>query len=108
MASAIVSDRKRQRNSKKRKRCFPEGANLDRVQIIKGWRDPGGEFHERIFDVAVSGDREIDADGRCREDVGSSVEVALATWKNEIGGRGSLARVAGVDCPGVSPDSFPG
>ena len=63
----------------------PDGANLDRVQIIKGWRDASGELHERVFDVAVSGDREIGADGRCREEVGSSVDLAKATWLNSIG-----------------------
>ena len=39
----------------------PDGANLDRIQVIKGWLDDDGEVHERIYDVAVSGDREIDA-----------------------------------------------
>ena len=32
----------------------PDGANLDRVQVIKGWLDAKGETHERIYDVAVS------------------------------------------------------
>ncbi|MEP0146452.1 MAG: DUF3604 domain-containing protein [Tateyamaria sp.] len=51
----------------------PDGANLDRVQIIKGWIDESGETFERIYDVAVSGDREIGEDGRAREPVGSTV-----------------------------------
>ena len=38
----------------------PDGANLDRVQIIKGWLDAQGKTHERIWDVAVSGKRSID------------------------------------------------
>jgi len=63
----------------------PDGANLDRVQIIKGWRDDTGELHERVFDVAVSGDRKIDATGRCLEKVGNSVDLTKATWKNAIG-----------------------
>jgi hypothetical protein len=29
----------------------PESANLDRVQIVKGWLDAAGETHEVIFDV---------------------------------------------------------
>jgi len=63
----------------------PEGANLDRVQIIKGWLDLKNEVHERIFDVAVSGGRTIGADGRCTTPVGNTVDVPNATWKNTIG-----------------------
>jgi len=61
------------------------GANLDRIQIIKGWVDKDGKSQERIYDVAVSGGRKIDADGRCRTPVGSTVDVAAATWTNTIG-----------------------
>ncbi len=63
----------------------PDGANLDRMQIIRGWLDPGGEVHERIFDVAVSGDRKIGANGRCQTPVGDTVNVANATYTNSIG-----------------------
>ena len=63
----------------------PEGGNLDRVQIIKGWLDAKNEVHERIFDVAVSGGRKIDADGRCKVSVGNTVDVPNATYKNTIG-----------------------
>jgi hypothetical protein len=63
----------------------PIGANLDRIQIIKGWLDKDGKTQERIYDVAVSGGRKIDADGRCKAAVGSSVDVANATWTNTIG-----------------------
>ena len=62
-----------------------DGANLDRVQIIKGWVDSKGEMHERIYDVAVSDGRTIDADGRCREVVGNTVEIQKATYSNSIG-----------------------
>ena len=61
------------------------GANLDRIQIIKGWVDNNGQLQERIYDVAVSGGRTIEADGRCKTEVGSTVDVANATWTNTIG-----------------------
>ncbi len=63
----------------------PDGANLDRVQIIKGWLDAQGETHERIYDVAVSGDRQVGADGRAKEPVGSTVDIDTATYTNTIG-----------------------
>jgi hypothetical protein len=63
----------------------PEGANLDRIQIVKQWMGEAGERRERIFDVAVSGGRTIGADGRCREPVGDTVDVKTATYRNTIG-----------------------
>jgi hypothetical protein len=62
-----------------------DGANLDRVQIIKGWLDSKGETHERIYDVAVSGDRIIDAAGRSKTPVGNTVDIADASYTNTIG-----------------------
>ncbi len=63
----------------------PDGANLDRIQIIKGWVDKKGETHERIFDVAVSDNRMIGPDGRCKKPVGSTVDLDKATYTNTIG-----------------------
>jgi hypothetical protein len=63
----------------------PIGANLDRVQIVKGWIDSARKTHERIYDVAVSGGRTIGADGRCAQSVGSTVDGKKATWTNTIG-----------------------
>jgi hypothetical protein len=63
----------------------PDGANLDRVQIIKGWIDKKGNSFERVYDIAVSGDRAIGADGRAREAVGNTVDVEKATYTNTIG-----------------------
>jgi len=63
----------------------PDGANLDRVQIIKGWLDAAGETHERVYDVAVSDDRTIGPDGRCKTPVGNTVDVANASYTNAIG-----------------------
>ncbi len=63
----------------------PDGANLDRIQIIKGWLDDDGDTHERIYDVAVSGGREIGADGRAHEPVGNTVDIETASYTNTIG-----------------------
>ena len=63
----------------------PDGPNLDRIQIIKGWLGKDGKAQERIFDVAVSGGRKIGPDGRCKTSVGSTVDVANATYTNTIG-----------------------
>jgi hypothetical protein len=62
-----------------------DGANLDRVQIIKGWLDKAGETHERIYDIAVSDRRKIGPDGRCKTPVGNTVNVADASYTNTIG-----------------------
>jgi len=62
-----------------------DGANLDRIQIVKGWLGADGKTQERVYDVAVSGGRKIDADGRCRTPVGDTVDVDNATWTNTIG-----------------------
>lgn len=62
----------------------PIGANLDRIQIIKGWLDGKNELHEKIFDVAWSDDRKPGADGKLPS-VGNTVDEANATWTNTIG-----------------------
>ncbi|MEE4273650.1 MAG: DUF3604 domain-containing protein [Thermoanaerobaculales bacterium] len=62
----------------------PDGANLDRVQIIKGWVDADGELHETIVDVAWSGDRVRSADGKLPA-VGNSVDLTTALYTNSIG-----------------------
>jgi len=63
----------------------PIGANLDRLQIIKGWLDAAGKLHEKIYDVAVSDGRTIGADGRCKTPVGNTVDLQAASWLNTIG-----------------------
>ncbi len=62
----------------------PEGANLDRVQVVKGWLDAGGETHEAIYDVAWSGDRQPDEQGKVPA-VGNTVNLDDATYTNAIG-----------------------
>jgi hypothetical protein len=61
-----------------------DGANLDRIQIVKGWLDATGATHEKIYDVAWSGDRQPGADGKLPA-VGNTVDVAQATYTNAIG-----------------------
>ena len=61
----------------------PIGANLDRIQIIKGWYD-GKDLHEKVYDVAWSGDRQPGADGKLPP-VGNTVDIQNATWVNTIG-----------------------
>ena len=63
----------------------PIGANLDRIQIVKGWLDAKGELHEQVYDVAWSGDRKPDPKTGKVPSVGSTVDVANATWTNTIG-----------------------
>jgi hypothetical protein len=62
----------------------PDNANLDRVQVIKGWLDKAGKTHERIYDVACSDNRKI-VKRRCEKPVGSTVNVADASYTNTIG-----------------------
>ena len=63
----------------------PIGANLDRIQIVKGWLAEDGTTGERVYDVAVSDGRTIGRDGRCKKPVGSTVDVKNANWTNTIG-----------------------
>jgi len=60
------------------------GANLDRVQIVKGWLDEQGDSHEQVFDVAWSGDRQLNSKGKLPT-VGNTVDLSVPTWSNSIG-----------------------
>lgn len=62
----------------------PIGANLDRVQVIKGWLDTDGSLREKVYDVAWSGDRAPDADGNLPP-VGDTVDLETGSWTNTIG-----------------------
>ena len=63
----------------------PDAANLDQVQIIKGWIDEQGETHEQIFYVALSDDRSVDPETGLPEPVGSTVDLDNVTFTNTIG-----------------------
>ena len=62
----------------------PIGANLDRIQIVKGWLGADGELQEEVYDVAWSGDRVPGEDDRLPL-VGTTVDIGNATWTNTIG-----------------------
>lgn len=63
----------------------PDGPNLDRVQVIKGWLDSKGQLQERVYDVAWSGSRKPDPQTGKVPAVGSTVKVATAEYDNSIG-----------------------
>ncbi len=62
----------------------PDGANLDRVQVVKGYLDSDGELQEKIFEVAFAGERTLDASGKLPA-IGNTVDVAAASYTNSIG-----------------------
>jgi hypothetical protein len=62
----------------------PDGANLDRAQIVKGWVDANGETREKIYEAVWAGDRQLNADGKLPA-LGDTVDVAKATYANSIG-----------------------
>lgn len=61
-----------------------DGANLDRIQVVKGWLDDKGTLQEKVYDVAWSGDRKPGADGKLPP-VGNTVNVPDASFTNTIG-----------------------
>lgn len=62
----------------------PIGANLDRIQIVKGWMDSKGKTHEKVYNVAWSTGRELDSKGKL-PGVGNTVDLDAANWTNTIG-----------------------
>jgi len=62
----------------------PDGANLDRLQVIKGWRSNDGKLHEKIYNVALSDGRQEDSNGKVPP-VGSTVDTKSASYTNSIG-----------------------
>jgi hypothetical protein len=64
----------------------PMGANLDRVQVVKGWVDAGGQTHEKVYDVVWSDmkKRKVAANGKVPA-VGNTVDEVRATYANTIG-----------------------
>jgi hypothetical protein len=63
----------------------PDGANLDRVQVIKGWQGSDGKLHEKVYDVAFAGNRKPDPKTGKLPPIGSTVNLQDATFTNAIG-----------------------
>jgi len=62
----------------------PVGANLDRIQIVKGWVDETGATQEKVYDVAWSDERQLDDDGRLPT-VKNTVDTKTAMYENSVG-----------------------
>ena len=64
----------------------PDGANIDRIQIVKGWLDASGQTQEKVYDVAWSDrdSRKVGSDGKVPS-VGTTVDEKEATYTNTIG-----------------------
>lgn len=64
----------------------PESANLDRIQVVKGWIDASGKSQEKIYNVSWSSpdNRSVGADGKLTA-VGNTVDLTKGTWENNIG-----------------------
>jgi len=65
----------------------PRGANLDRVQVIKGWTDAAGKAQEKVFDVTWSNPDKRAMTGGKVPAVGDTVDRARATYTNTIGAK---------------------
>ena len=62
----------------------PAGANLDRIQIVKGWLDADGTQREQVYDVSWAGERQPGADGKLPA-VGNTVDLRTGKVDNSIG-----------------------
>ena len=63
----------------------PDGANLDRIQMIKGWLDTAGNTHEKVFNIALSDAREVLKKTGMVSPVGNTVDLSKPGYRNDIG-----------------------
>jgi hypothetical protein len=63
----------------------PDFANLDRIQVVKGWIDSKGKSHEKVYDAICGGKGRKVIKGKCNKTVGNTVNVSKATYSNKIG-----------------------
>ena len=62
----------------------PKGANLDRIQVVKGWLDQNGELQEKVYDVTLSDGRKVQRNGKVKP-LKHTVDIETASYKNTIG-----------------------
>ncbi|AXI46626.1 hypothetical protein C1J03_11710 [Sulfitobacter sp. SK012] len=77
-----------------------DGANLDRIQVIKGWVTASGETQEKIIDVVWAGDRARNDNGALPP-IGNTVDLTTALYTNDIG---SATLVGSWSDPDFDPD----
>ncbi len=63
----------------------PVDANLDRIQVVKGWLDAKGDSYEKVYNVAWSGDRKLSAKDGELPAVGNTVNLDTGAYTNDIG-----------------------
>jgi hypothetical protein len=78
----------------------PNGANLDRIQIVKVWLEDGTQ-KEQVYDVVWAGDRKLDAHGKLPA-IGSTVKVDTASYTNDIG---AVQLIGEWEDPAFRPDT---
>ncbi|NKB87032.1 MAG: DUF3604 domain-containing protein [Acidobacteria bacterium] len=83
----------------------PYSGNLDRIQMVKVWLDAAGDRMEKVYNVAWSDDRQLDAEGNLPP-VGNTVDVATATWTNTIGSPELLATWSDPDFDPALPAAY--
>jgi Protein of unknown function (DUF3604) len=62
----------------------PIDANLDRVQVIKGWLDQQGQQHERVYNVVWAGERQLDDNGKL-ETLPTTINPDTLHYSNDQG-----------------------
>ena len=63
----------------------PDSANLQRLQIVKGWIDAAGDTHEQVIDIACAGGVSVDAETNRCPDNNASVDIQTCAWTADTG-----------------------
>lgn len=62
----------------------PVDANLDRIQVVKGWLNKKGVPQEQVYNVALADGRKVKSDGKAKP-VGNTVDLKTGNYTNSIG-----------------------